>query len=47
MYIQVSRDIVLISENTNRLNNVIGTNRTPCDLLSYKRARFVRLHLPW
>jgi hypothetical protein len=27
IYIQVSRDLIMVNENINRLNNVIGTNK--------------------
>jgi len=33
MYLQVSRSLLLVSENTSRLNNILSTSCTPWDLL--------------
>jgi hypothetical protein len=41
MYLQVCRSLLLVGENTSRLNNVLSTSCTPRDLLRVPKYQII------
>jgi hypothetical protein len=44
LYLQVSCSLLLVSENTSRLNNIFSANRTPWDLLRVPANQVIITH---